>query len=39
MDYDELLALAKRFESHTLETVSGRAFTVGVYLDCPFFTD
>ena len=38
MTYDELLALARRFEGETLETVTGKPFTVGVYLDCPFFT-
>jgi hypothetical protein len=38
MTYDDLLALARRFEGQTLETVTGRRFRVGVYLDCPFFT-
>jgi hypothetical protein len=38
MTYDELLALARRFEGETLETVTGKRLTVGVYLDCPFFT-
>lgn len=38
MTYDELLALARRHEVTTLETVTGKPFTVGVYLDCPFFT-
>ena len=38
MTYDELLALARRFEGETLETVTGKQFTVGVALDCPFFT-
>ena len=38
MTYDELLALARRFEEETLETVTGKQFTVGVALDCPFFT-
>jgi hypothetical protein len=36
--YDELLALARRFEGKTLETVTGKRFKVGIYLDCPFFT-
>jgi hypothetical protein len=36
--YDELVALARRAEGHVLETVTGRRFTVGVYLDCPYFT-
>ena len=38
MTYDELLELARRLDGQTLETVTGREFTVGVYLDCPFFT-
>jgi hypothetical protein len=38
MTYDELLELARRYEGTALETVTGRKFTVGVYLDCPFFT-
>jgi len=36
--YEELLALARRSEGKTLETVTGKKFRVGVYLDCPFFT-
>ena len=38
MTYEELLALARRSEGKTLETVTGKKFRVGVYLDCPFFT-
>ena len=38
MTYDKLLALAHRFEGERLETVTGKGFTVGIYLDCPFFT-
>ncbi len=38
MTYEDLLALAHRFEGRTLETVTGRRFTVGTYLDCPVFT-
>lgn len=38
MTYDELVALARRFEGQTLETVTGKQFTVGVALECPFFT-
>jgi hypothetical protein len=38
MTYDDLLALARRCEGKILETVTGNEFTVGVYLDCPFFT-
>jgi hypothetical protein len=38
MTYEELLALARRHEGRTLETVTGKRFTVGIYRDCPFFT-
>ena len=38
MTYDELLELARRCEGRTLETVTGKRFTVGLYLDCPNFT-
>ncbi len=38
MTYEELLELARRFEGKTLETVTGKPFKVGMYLDCPFFT-
>ena len=38
MTYEELLSLARRLEGRTLETITGRAFTVGVYNDVPFFT-
>jgi hypothetical protein len=38
MTYDELLLTARRHEGETLTTVTGTRFTVGVYLDCPFFT-
>ncbi|MGH2391883.1 MAG: hypothetical protein ACRDGH_00100 [Candidatus Limnocylindria bacterium] len=38
MTYDELLALARRLEGRSLETVTGNKFTVGIYRDCPFFT-
>ncbi len=38
MTYEELLTVARRMEGRTLETVTGRRFTVGVYRDCPFFT-
>ena len=37
MTYDEMLALAHRYADLPLETVTGKVFTVGVYLDCPFF--
>lgn len=38
MTYEDLLAIARRFEGRTLETVTGRRYRVGIYLDCPFFT-
>ena len=38
MTYEELLAVARSLEGRTLETVTGKRFTVGTYLDCPFFT-
>lgn len=38
MTYDEIVAVARRLEGTTLETVTGRRFTVALYLDCPFFT-
>lgn len=38
MAYDDLLALARRLRGETLETVTGKRFTVGVSFDCPFFT-
>ncbi len=38
MTYEQLLAMARRAEGKTLETVTGKRFTVGIYLDCPFFT-
>jgi hypothetical protein len=38
LTYDGLLAIARRYEGQTLETVTGRRFTVGIYRDCPFFT-
>jgi hypothetical protein len=30
LDYDQLVGLARRLEGHTLQTVTGRPFTVGV---------
>jgi hypothetical protein len=35
--YDDLLAIARRYEGKTLETVTGKRFRVGIYRDCPFF--
>jgi len=37
MKYDDLLAIARRYEGKTLETVTGKRFRVGIYRDCPFF--
>jgi hypothetical protein len=38
LTYDRLLELARAAEGETLETVTGRHFTVGTYRDSPFFT-
>lgn len=38
MTYEELLELARRNEDRILQTPTGKRFTVGLYLDCPFFT-
>jgi hypothetical protein len=38
MTYEELVDLAKRLEGRRLQTVTGKGFTVGVALKCPFFT-
>ena len=38
MTYEELLALVKRFEGKTLETVTGKQFTAGIAMNCPYFT-
>jgi hypothetical protein len=38
MTYDDLLGLARHYADQPLRTVTGREFTVGVYLDCPYFT-
>ena len=38
MTYDELLTLARRFADQPLTTVTGREFTVGIYLDSLVFT-
>lgn len=37
MTYDDLLDLTKRYRDQPLETVTGKRFTVDVYMDCPFF--
>jgi hypothetical protein len=38
LTYERLLEIARRAEGRTLETVTGKQFTVGIYMDCPFFT-
>lgn len=38
MTYDDIVALARRLEGRRLETVTGRGFTVGIAVGCPFFT-
>ncbi|MGH2446228.1 MAG: hypothetical protein ACRDZV_13885 [Acidimicrobiia bacterium] len=38
MTYEELLDLARRLEGRRLETVTGKRFTVGIAVNCPFFT-
>jgi hypothetical protein len=38
MTYEELLDIAREFEDRTLETVTGKEFTVGIYRDGLFFT-
>jgi hypothetical protein len=38
MTYDDLLAVVRRFEGQTLETITGKRFRVGIYRDCAFFT-
>jgi hypothetical protein len=38
MTYDELLALSRRCERRILRTPTGKGFTVGIYMDTPFFT-
>jgi hypothetical protein len=38
MTYEELLEFARAAEGQTLETVTGRKFTVGIYRDGLFFT-
>jgi hypothetical protein len=38
LTYDRLLELARAAEGTTLETVTGKKFTVGIYRDGLFFT-
>ena len=38
MTYDDLVAIARRFEGQTLETVTGRRFKVGISPRELFFT-
>lgn len=37
MTCEELVAKARAVEGQVLTTVTGKEFTVGVYLDCPYF--
>jgi hypothetical protein len=38
LTYEGLLKLARAAEGHTLHTVTGKKFTVGIYRDALFFT-
>lgn len=38
LTYERLLELARKAQGHTLKTVTGRDFTVGIYRDGLFFT-
>lgn len=38
MTYDDLMAMADRLRGRRLETVTGKGFTVGVAVGCPYFT-
>ncbi|HJP71348.1 MAG TPA: hypothetical protein VJ975_06475 [Candidatus Limnocylindria bacterium] len=38
MTYEELLELTRRLEGQRLETVTGKGFTVGIAVGCPYFT-
>ena len=38
LTYDRLLQMARAAEGQTLQTVTGKEFTVGIYRDAPFFT-
>ena len=38
LTYERLLDMARAADGRTLETVTGRKFTVGIYRDAPFFT-
>jgi hypothetical protein len=37
MTYKEMVTLAHSLKGRELETVTGKRYTVGVYMDCPFF--
>jgi hypothetical protein len=37
LTYEALLDLARRYEGATLETVTGKRFRIGVYMDGPYF--
>ena len=38
LTYERLLELARAAEGQSLETVTGKPFTVGIYRHAPFFT-
>ena len=38
LSYESLLELARRSEGKVLKTATGKEFTVGIYMDAPFFT-
>ncbi len=37
MEYSELIELTRQLEGRELQTITGKKFKVGVYMDCPFF--
>jgi hypothetical protein len=37
MTYDEMLEIARRCDGEILETITGKEFRVGIYMDCPYF--
>jgi hypothetical protein len=37
LTYEQLLETAQRLKGRVLTTVTGREFTVGIYMDCPYF--
>ncbi len=37
MTYDQMLVTARLLNGAVLRTVTGKEFSVGVYMECPFF--